>query len=72
MFKKFWLDVILGTLFIFAMMFGIANMAAFKIFDIFDRNFEEYYFVFRVNLFSIFKKISRKQFFFHIMLLKII
>jgi len=36
MFKKFWLDVILGTLFIFAIMGAIANMTAFKIFDVFD------------------------------------
>ncbi|MCP4461076.1 MAG: CHASE2 domain-containing protein [Cytophagales bacterium] len=36
MFKKFWLDVILGTLFIFAIMLGINNMTAFKIFDVFD------------------------------------
>jgi len=36
MFKKFWLDVILGTLFIFAIMFVISNMTAFKLFDIFD------------------------------------
>ena len=36
MFKKFWLDVILGTLFIFAIMLGIQNMTAFKVFDVFD------------------------------------
>ncbi len=36
MFKKFWLDVILGTLFIFAIMLGIDNMSSFKVFDVFD------------------------------------
>lgn len=36
MFKKFWLDVILGTLFIFGMMALISSSAAFKIFDVFD------------------------------------
>lgn len=36
MFKKFWLDVILGTLFIFTIIFGISNMTAFRIFDLFD------------------------------------
>ncbi|MFY0606223.1 MAG: CHASE2 domain-containing protein [Cyclobacteriaceae bacterium] len=36
MFKKFWLDVILGTAFIFGMMAGISSLTAFKVFDIFD------------------------------------
>ncbi len=36
MFKKFWLDVILGTVFIFGMMGLFGSMTAFKIFDVFD------------------------------------
>jgi len=36
MFRKFWLDVILGTVFIFAMMGVFSNLTAFKVFDIFD------------------------------------
>lgn len=36
MFKKFWLDVILGTLFIFAIMGIFSSVTAFRIFDIFD------------------------------------
>ena len=36
MFKKFWLDVILGTIFIFVVLFGISNMSSFRMFDIFD------------------------------------
>ncbi|MFY0599717.1 MAG: CHASE2 domain-containing protein [Cyclobacteriaceae bacterium] len=36
MFKKFWLDVIFGTLFIFGMMGLISSSSAFKIFDVFD------------------------------------
>lgn len=36
MFKKFWLDVILSTIFIFAMMGVLNSFTAFKIFDVFD------------------------------------
>lgn len=36
MFRKFWLDVILGTVFIFGLMGLFQSMTAFKIFDIFD------------------------------------
>lgn len=36
MFRKFWLDVILGTLFIFGLMGLFQSVTAFKIFDIFD------------------------------------
>jgi CHASE2 domain-containing sensor protein len=36
MFKKFWLDVILGTIFIFGLMGLFASATAFKIFDVFD------------------------------------
>jgi CHASE2 domain-containing sensor protein len=36
MFQKFWLDVILGTVFIFALMGMFNSFTAFKIFDIFD------------------------------------
>ncbi len=36
MFKKFWLDVILGTLFIFGLMGLFSSATAFKIFDVFD------------------------------------
>ncbi len=36
MFKKFWLDVILGTVFIFALLGFFSSFTAFKIFDIFD------------------------------------
>lgn len=36
MFRKLWLDVILGTLFIFGLMGLFRSVSAFKIFDIFD------------------------------------
>ena len=36
MFRKFWLDVILGTLFIFGLMGLFNSVTAFKIFDVFD------------------------------------
>ena len=36
MFKKFWLDVILGTVFIFGLMGLFNSVTAFKIFDVFD------------------------------------
>jgi len=36
MFKKFWLDVILGTVFIFALMGMFKSFTAFNIFDVFD------------------------------------
>ena len=36
MFKKFWLDVILGTVFIFGLMGLFGSVTAFKIFDVFD------------------------------------
>ncbi len=36
MFRKFWLDVILGTLFIFGLMGVFDSMTAFKVFDVFD------------------------------------
>jgi CHASE2 domain-containing sensor protein len=36
MFRKFWLDVILGTIFIFAVMGFFASFTAFRIFDVFD------------------------------------
>jgi CHASE2 domain-containing sensor protein len=36
MFRKFWLDVILATLFIFGLMGLFASATAFKIFDVFD------------------------------------
>ena len=36
MFRKFWLDVILATLFIFGMMGALSSFTAFKIFDVFD------------------------------------
>lgn len=36
MFRKFWLDVILATLFIFGMMGVLNSFTAFKIFDVFD------------------------------------
>lgn len=36
MFRKFWLDVILGTAFIFGLMGLLSQFTAFKIFDVFD------------------------------------
>lgn len=36
MFRKFWLDVILATMFIFGMMGALSSFTAFKIFDVFD------------------------------------
>lgn len=36
MFRKFWLDVILGTLFIFGLMVLFKSFTAFNIFDVFD------------------------------------
>lgn len=36
MFRKFWLDVILGTVFIFSLMGLFQSFTAFKVFDIFD------------------------------------
>ncbi|MDH5608021.1 MAG: CHASE2 domain-containing protein [Cyclobacteriaceae bacterium] len=36
MFRKLWLDVILGTLFIFGLMGLFASVTAFRIFDVFD------------------------------------
>ena len=36
MFRRFWLDVILGTIFIFALMGFFGSVTAFKIFDVFD------------------------------------
>lgn len=36
MFRKFWLDVILATVFIFGLMFLFAKVTAFKVFDMFD------------------------------------
>jgi len=36
MFRKFWLDVILGTLFVFGFMFGVGQFTGAKIFDVFD------------------------------------
>ena len=36
MFRAFWIDVILGTLFIFGLMGLFASITAFKIFDVFD------------------------------------
>lgn len=36
MFKKFWLDVIFGTIFIFGLMGLFNSVTAFKIFDVFD------------------------------------
>lgn len=36
MFRKFWLDTILGTVFILALMGAISNITQFQIFDIFD------------------------------------
>ena len=36
MFRKFWLDVILATMFIFGMMGALNSFTAFKIFDVFD------------------------------------
>jgi len=36
MFRKFWLDVILGTVFIFGLMGLFNSVTAFKIFDVFD------------------------------------
>jgi CHASE2 domain-containing sensor protein len=36
MFRKFWLDVILGTAFIFGLMGMFASVTQFKIFDVFD------------------------------------
>lgn len=36
MFRKFWLDVILGTSFIFGLMFLFSSFTAFRIFDVFD------------------------------------
>lgn len=36
MFKKFWLDVILATIFIFGLMGLFSSFTAFKIFDVFD------------------------------------
>ncbi len=36
MFKKLWLDTVLGTLFIFGIMGAFSSISAFKIFDIFD------------------------------------
>ena len=36
MFKRFWLDVILGTVFIFVLMSMFSSITAFQIFDIFD------------------------------------
>ena len=36
MFRRFWLDVILGTVFIIALGAFLGNMSAFKVFDILD------------------------------------
>jgi len=36
MLRKIWLDVILASIFIFVIAFGISNAAALKIFDLFD------------------------------------
>jgi len=36
MFKRFWLDVILGTIFIFGLMFVFSKLTALKIFDLMD------------------------------------
>jgi len=36
MFRAFWIDVILGTLFIFGLMGLFASITTFKIFDVFD------------------------------------
>ena len=36
MFRKFWLDVILGTVFIFSVMGLFASVTAFRVFDLFD------------------------------------
>lgn len=36
MFKKFWLDTIFGTIFLFAFMGLIANITTFRVFDLFD------------------------------------
>ncbi len=36
MFRKFWLDVIFGTIFVFGLMGFFGSMSAFKIFDVFD------------------------------------
>ncbi len=36
MFRKFWLDTIFGTIFIFAFMGLVANISSFKVFDLFD------------------------------------
>ncbi|MBV6646342.1 MAG: CHASE2 domain-containing protein, partial [Cyclobacteriaceae bacterium] len=36
MLRKIWLDVVLGTLFIFGLMGLFASVTAFKVFDIFD------------------------------------
>ncbi|MEQ9287891.1 MAG: CHASE2 domain-containing protein [Cyclobacteriaceae bacterium] len=36
MFKKFWLDTILGTIFILLMMFAFSKLTYFKIFDVLD------------------------------------
>ncbi|MFY0654773.1 MAG: CHASE2 domain-containing protein [Cyclobacteriaceae bacterium] len=36
MFKKFWLDTILGTLFVLLVMFGFSQLTYFKIFDVLD------------------------------------
>ena len=36
MFRRFWLDVILGTIFIFGLMGLFASLTAFKVFDIMD------------------------------------
>ena len=36
MLRKIWLDVVFGTVFIFAFMYAISNMSAFRVFDLFD------------------------------------
>ena len=36
MFKKFWLDTIIGTVFVFAIMGVFANISQFQVFDLFD------------------------------------
>ena len=36
MFRRFWLDVILGTIFIFGLMGLFSSLTAFKVFDIMD------------------------------------
>ena len=36
MFKKFWLDTILGTIFIILLIFAFSKLTYFKIFDVLD------------------------------------